>query len=38
MIRRSESDDKKEKDKTKKFTSKDNQNEQNIDLILIMSG
>ena len=38
MIRTRESDDKKEKDKTKNITSKDNQQEQNIGLILIMSG
>ena len=37
MIRRRELYDKKEKDKTKNITSKDNQQEQNIGLILIMS-
>ena len=38
MILRRELDDKKEKYKTKNITSKDNQQEQNIGLILIMSG
>ena len=38
MIGRSDSDDIKEKYKTKKITSKDNQEEQNIGLVLIMSG
>ena len=38
MICRRELDDKKEKYKTKDITSKGNQQEQNIGLILIMSG
>ena len=38
MIRRRDPDDIKEKDKTKYITSKDNKKEQNIGLILIMSG
>ena len=38
MIRRRNLDDIKEKYKAKKLTSKDNQQEQNIGLILIMSG
>ena len=38
MILRRESDYIKEKDKTKILTSKDNQQEQNIGLILIVSG
>ena len=38
MIRRKNLDDIKEKDKTKSLTSKENKQEQNIGLILIMSG
>ena len=38
MIRRRNLYDIKEKDKTKNITFKDNQQEQNIGLILIMSG
>ena len=38
MICRRESDDIKEKYKTKNITSKENQQEQNIGLTLIMSG
>ena len=38
MILRRELDDKKEKIRQKNLTSKDNQKEQNIGLILIMSG
>ena len=38
MIRRRESDDKKKKKRHKNITSKDNQQEQNIGSILIMSG
>ena len=38
MIRQNESDDKRKKEKTKNITSKDNQQDQDGGLILIMSG
>ena len=38
MIRRRESDDKKEKEKTNNTTSKENQKDQEVGSILIMSG